>query len=146
MIVKWLLSYIQFIEWFFTCFDLYVFYFHFVNCRGYVIDCFTKSEFFVWLWNNYHFISSLLFIFSLLRSVWFFVSFELFRLINYLAVKQEVITLYDFEIMITLYPVNWLIEFMLRFLSCSLIFVLLKSVCYRLYDDKWLYLMILKSW
>ena len=43
MFMGWLLSYIQFIDWFSTCFDLYVFSFLLNYCSKYVIGCFYKK-------------------------------------------------------------------------------------------------------
>ena len=56
MFVNLWLSYIQFIDWFFTCSDLYVVSFHLNDCSWYVIGWLTSSAFFKWLWNDYCFI------------------------------------------------------------------------------------------
>ena len=77
MIVKWLSSFIQFIDWFFSCFDLYVISLHLHHCSWYVIGCFIKSHFVVCMWNiNYSFISMAL-IDSLLDHIWIFFFFLL---------------------------------------------------------------------
>ena len=44
MIVKWLLSYIQFIDWFFSCLDLYVIYCHLKYCSEYICGYFMSSD------------------------------------------------------------------------------------------------------
>ena len=58
MFVKWSLSYIQFIDWFFTCLDLYVISFHLNYCSVYDLGCLRRNKYFVWLWHDYYVISS----------------------------------------------------------------------------------------
>ena len=70
MFVKWFLSYIQFIDWFFICLDLYVVSFHLKYYSSYVIGCFTRSNYFEWLFFDFYPISSSL--------IWFFTGFKLF--------------------------------------------------------------------
>ena len=69
MFVKRFLSYSQYIDWFFICSILYVVSFHFNYCSLYGISCFTRSDYFVWLWNDYYFLFSSL-IDSLLALTW----------------------------------------------------------------------------
>ena len=74
---KWLLCilllfYIWFIDWFFTCLDLSAGIFLLNYCSWYVIGSFTRSHYFVWLWNDYYFISRSLIDFFLLWSVCYF--------------------------------------------------------------------------
>ena len=45
LFVKWLLSYIQFIDWIFNCSDLFVVVYHFNYCRKYIIGCFYMKLF-----------------------------------------------------------------------------------------------------
>ena len=63
-IVKSLLLFIQFLDWFCTCLGLYVVSFRFNYCRWYIRACFTRSNLFVWLWNDYYFISGYWLIFT----------------------------------------------------------------------------------
>ena len=46
MIKQWLLSYIQFIDWFIACLNLYGVSFYFDYCSWYGICCFTRSDYF----------------------------------------------------------------------------------------------------
>ena len=55
VIVKELLFYIQFINWLYTCLNLYFVSFHLNYCSWCVVGCFTRSDYFVWLWNDYYF-------------------------------------------------------------------------------------------
>ena len=60
LFVTLLSSYIQLISWSITYFDLYVNSLHFNYFSWYIRVSFTKSDFFVLLWNDHHLISSLL--------------------------------------------------------------------------------------
>ena len=71
MIVKWLSFYIQFIDWFCTCLDLYGVSFHFNYYSPYGYCYFIRSDLFVWVLNDQYLISSLL-------TDWFFSSLDLF--------------------------------------------------------------------
>ena len=75
---------------------MYIVSFHLHYCSLYVIDCLTKSDYFVGL--------------------------SIFNL---------------------LYPVHWLILYLLRFVYCFFSFELLQLVCLWLFDKKWLLCMIL---
>ena len=53
---------LYFVHWLtFTSFDLYVVSVYLNHCSEYAIDCFTRSDLFLWIWNNFYFISSSLF-------------------------------------------------------------------------------------
>ena len=65
MNLKWLLSNIHFIDWFFTCSDLFVVSFHFNYCSWYVFMELT----FLCLWDHYYLISFHWLIHYLPRSV-----------------------------------------------------------------------------
>ena len=68
-----ILSYFQFIDWFFTCLDFFVC----IIVGGIVLAVFTKTNVAVWLINVYYFISSQL-IDSLLAYICIlFITFEL---------------------------------------------------------------------
>ena len=78
MILKWLLLYIQFIDFLFTCLDLYVVSFYLNYCSEYGICCLTTNDFFVWLWNIIFMLYQVHWlILYLLVSVYCFFSFEL---------------------------------------------------------------------
>ena len=56
-----LLSYFQFIDWSFTCIDLYVVSLYLNSCKWYVCGCFTRSDYVLcmilkWLLSYMHFI------------------------------------------------------------------------------------------
>ena len=104
MIVKWLLSSIQFIHWFITCLDLYVF-FNLNYCSMYVICHFTRSHYFVCLWDNHYFISGLLIDSFLALICILFLFIWIIGAGIILAIWQEVITLDNCELIIILYPV-----------------------------------------
>ena len=160
MNVKWVLSYIQFIDWLFTyldpygisfnlnivagmslavwqevitlydceiiiilypvhwlilsMFDLYVVYFHLNYCSQYVICCFIKYDFFVWLWNDYHRLSSSL-IHSLLDKIFtsflFHLDYWSWYIFGCLSKKWFRCTFC--EMMFSLFPVHWLILYLL---------------------------------
>ena len=109
MVVKLLSSYIQCLNWFYACFDLYCVSIYLNYCSLYNIGWLTKSDHFVWLWN----VNNLVFI-SLLDSLHVLIRFLfLFYLIIVahmkLVVWQEVIILYGCETIIILNTVHWLI-------------------------------------
>ena len=122
MMVICLLSYIQFIDWFFTCLDLYVVSFHLNHCSLYVICCLTRSDFLLWWWNDYYFISSST-IDSLLAKI--YIIFLLIWIIAagmLLVVLQLVLSLYDGHMLLFLYLVHWLILSLLRSVCCFFVF------------------------
>ena len=49
---KWSVSYTKFMDWFFTCFDICVVSFHLKYCRWHDIVCFTRNDYFIWMWND----------------------------------------------------------------------------------------------
>ena len=71
---------------------------------------FKGSDFYEWLWNNFYVISSSLIdslfalICMLFLLIWIIIASRML-----LAVWKEVITFYDCKMMITMYPVHWLI-------------------------------------
>ena len=102
IILKWLLSFIRCIDWFFTCLDLYVVYSYLNSCSEYFIGFFTRSEYFVWLWNNCYLTSSslidslLAYISMLFLSIWIILAHM------FVTILQEVISLYVCEMIIIL--------------------------------------------
>ena len=80
IVVKWLLSYIQSIDWFVTCLDLYAVSLHLNFFSEYVIGLFTKKVI-----TLYHCKRIIIFfpvhwlLLNLLRSVCCFVAFELLK-------------------------------------------------------------------
>ena len=68
MNVTWLLYFIQLIEWFYNCLDICSIFLYLINCSWYAIGCFTRSDFFLWLWNDCYLVSRL-FIDSLLALI-----------------------------------------------------------------------------
>ena len=60
IIMKWWSFYIKSIAWFITCLVLFGISFHLNYCSAYVCCFLTRSDFFVWLWNDYYHIFSLL--------------------------------------------------------------------------------------
>ena len=110
MVVEYLLSYIQFIDWFFTFSDLYIVSFHLTIYSWYVIGCFTRSFYFVWLLNYDYLISSSLidylfpWICLLFPFIWIIVGCML------LAFLREKIALNIFWMIIILYPfIDWFV-------------------------------------
>ena len=83
------------VYWFFcTCFDLYVVSIHLNYCSGYNIGFLTRSNYFVWLWIHFYFISSSL-IEPFLAQIWMLLLLiDLFEGGKILAFSQELITLY----------------------------------------------------
>ena len=54
LFVKWLISYIQFIDWFSSCLDLYFIHFISITVARMLLAVFTRSDFVVCLWNDYY--------------------------------------------------------------------------------------------
>ena len=91
-----------------------LFLFNWICVAGMFVVIFTRKDFFLWLWNDYYLISSSL-IDSLLAKIC--ISFLFIWIIlacMLLAVWQEVNSLYDCEMIIILYPVYWLILYLLK--------------------------------
>ena len=113
-----IIVYIQFIDWFFIYINLYLVSFHLNYCRLYVIGYFTRSDLSVCLWNDhYHYSSSFIWFciwLNLFLFIWIIVAGILFDFL------QEVISLYVCETIIIIYPVYWLIYYLLRSAYCFL--------------------------
>ena len=88
------LSYINFINWLFSWLNLYVVSLRFNKYSWYVIGCFTRSDPFVWLWNDYYFISSSLIDCLLALICMLFLIICIIVASMFLAVLQEVISLH----------------------------------------------------
>ena len=58
MNLKYLFSYVTFIDWYSKCLDLYVVVFHLNYCSWYDCGCLPRSDCLLWLWNDYYLISS----------------------------------------------------------------------------------------
>ena len=107
------------VYWLILCLLWSVWCFFHLNYRHwYVIGCSTRSDYFGWLWNDYYLISSSLIgsllpkICMLFLFIWIIVACML------LAIWQKVLTLYDCKIIIILYPIHWLIVYLLRSVCC----------------------------
>ena len=57
MIAKWF--FFNIIVLFFTCLDLYIISFYFIFLISRFVDCFTRNDYFGWLWNDHYLIPSL---------------------------------------------------------------------------------------
>ena len=92
---------------------------------GIFVAAFTRTDLSTCLWNDHYCISRSLIdsLLALIYMVFYFIWIIVARMC--VAVLQEVITLYDFEMIIFLYPVLWMILFLLRSESCFLSFALL---------------------
>ena len=109
MIETLLLFYIHTIDWFIPCLDLFVVSFHLNCCSWYDNGCLTRSDYFVWLWNNYYLISNLLIGLLLAKICMLFLSIQIFIASMLSSVLQEVISLYDCKMVNLWYSVHWLI-------------------------------------
>ena len=125
IIVKWLLSYIQFIDWFFICLDLFIVFFNLNYCSVYVCGCLFKNCLL------YLFVKCL---FSYITFIdWFSTCLDLYVVLfiwiivggMIVAVYQEVIAFYNCDMSIISYPVHWLILYLLRSVCCFFLFELL---------------------
>ena len=99
MLVKWLLSYIQFIDWFFKCLDLYAISFYLNFCSWYVCCYFSKkwslSLIIKWSLSYIQLIDCF---FTCFDMYVFFIRILVKRML--LAVLQELVTIYQYKIII----------------------------------------------
>ena len=141
VIVKWLFYYSRFIDWFFTCLDLYGVSFY-LNCFSqYVIRSFTRNDYFVCLWNDYYLISSSLFD-SVLAWMCMLI---LFNLNKYRKYVSAVITSCDFFVCLWSYYsliFSSLIYFLMAYI-CITFFIWINADGGCFYK-KWLFYMIFK--
>ena len=135
MIVKWLKSCIQFIVWLFACLDLLVIAFHLNYSSWYVTGCLTRSAYFVCLWNDHNHIfvwsRNVYFLISKSYSDWLMLESVFFLYLNYYSTyviacltKSNWLFYkkYLFRVIvknIIIYPIHWLILYLLWFLCFS---------------------------
>ena len=105
MIVKWLVSYIQFIDWFFTSFYLYVILFLWNYYSEQVICFFTRSDCFLWLHRH-------CLILYLLSSA--LLIYDWNDVVGLVDIFNRSGLLLCFELVIILYPLQWFILYLLR--------------------------------
>ena len=112
---KMLIDLFKYFSWFFTLLDLDVFYFNY--CGPYMFGCFTRSDYFLWLWNAFFFIWSALLVFYLNQIFILFLFKSIYIVCMLLPVLKRMIDL-DFCKTIISY-----IQFIVRFFSLNLYIV-----------------------
>ena len=112
----------HYIDWFFTCLVLYAVSFHVNYCRQYVTGCFTRSYYFVSLWNIDHLVSSPFILFTDIRIIIKFVCF----LLNYCS-DYGIGCIYRRDIFVWLWNHYHLVSSSLISFSLALVCMLLFS-------------------
>ena len=112
---SWMIIILYLVHWLiFTSFDLYMVSFHLNSCSQYVCGCFTRSDFIVWLWNDYHQIFSSLISLLLAEICILFSFFWIIVACMFVAILQDTINMYDCEILFILHLVHWFNLYLLR--------------------------------